>query len=142
VNELTPSAAATFLEEPLVATFATYRRDGSVLLSPVWHEWTGALFHVLVDRDNIKVKHVRHDPRASIVVYENAPPYRGVEASGITTLTDVAYDEILARIGARYLPGGLPAGLAPDGLVLELRPGRMRSWSLASWFPVRRLETR
>jgi hypothetical protein len=27
------------LERPFNATLATYRRDGSVLLSPVWHEW-------------------------------------------------------------------------------------------------------
>ena len=27
-----------FLEQPFNATLATYRRDGSVLLSPVWYD--------------------------------------------------------------------------------------------------------
>jgi hypothetical protein len=35
---LTPDDLADFLELPLVAVLATYRRNGTVLLSPVWHE--------------------------------------------------------------------------------------------------------
>jgi hypothetical protein len=27
------------LELPILAILATHRRDGSVMLSPVWHEW-------------------------------------------------------------------------------------------------------
>jgi hypothetical protein len=33
---------AEFLALPLVAVLATYRRDGSVLLSPVWHQFRDA----------------------------------------------------------------------------------------------------
>jgi hypothetical protein len=34
------------LERPLVAVLATYRRDGTVLLSPIWHEWRDNGFSV------------------------------------------------------------------------------------------------
>jgi PPOX class probable F420-dependent enzyme len=134
VDELEPDALEKFLAEPLVATLATYRRDGSVLLSPVWQEWTGAAFHVLLGRSDVKAKHVRHDGRVNLVVYEHGPPYRGVEARGMGTLLEGAYGECLTRMGVRYLPGGLPGRLAQDGLVLRLEPDRMRSWSFASWF--------
>jgi len=134
VGELTPSAVATFLAEPVVATLATYSRNGSVLLSPVWQEWTGTAFHVLLGRRDIKSRHVRRDPRIGIVVYDQKPPYRGVEASGTATLLDGSYGEVLARMAPRYLPGGVPDELARDGVVLELLPSRMRSWSFASWF--------
>ena len=134
MDELGANDLAAFLAEPVVATLATYRRDGSVLLSPVWQEWTGTVFHVLLGRTDIKTKHVRHDPRVGIVVYEQTPPYRGVEGAGIATLIEGMYADLLGRMGPRYLPDGLPDALARDGLVLALTPNRVRSWSFASWF--------
>jgi PPOX class probable F420-dependent enzyme len=134
VEELALHEMQAFLAEPMIATIATYRRDGSTLLSPVWQEWTGRVFHVLVGRTDIKAKHVRHDPRVGIVVYEQTPPYRGVEAAGTAALVEGMYAELLERMAPRYLPNGLPDVLARDGLVLALTPTRFRSWSFASWF--------
>lgn len=34
------------VERPLVATLATYRADGTVMLSSVWHEWRDGGFNV------------------------------------------------------------------------------------------------
>ena len=67
------------VELPLLAVLATYRRDGSVLLSPVWHEWRDGGFQVVSRAADGKAKHLRRDPRASIVVAEHSRPYRGVE---------------------------------------------------------------
>jgi len=36
-TNLTIADLGDLLELPIVAVLATYRRDGSVLLSPVWH---------------------------------------------------------------------------------------------------------
>jgi PPOX class probable F420-dependent enzyme len=63
----------------LLAVLATYRRDGTVLLSPVWHEWRDGGFQVVTRSGDVKAAHLRRDPRASIVVCEHSPPYRGVE---------------------------------------------------------------
>jgi hypothetical protein len=38
-RSLCPEDLGDLLELPLVAVLATYRRDGTALLSPVWHEW-------------------------------------------------------------------------------------------------------
>ena len=43
---LAPEDLGDLLEQPRVAVLATYRRDGTVLLSPVWHEWRDRGFHV------------------------------------------------------------------------------------------------
>ena len=134
MDQLTPSECAAFLAQPVVATLATYKRDGFVLLSPVWQEWTGSAFHVLLGRTDIKAEHVRRDPRVGIVVYEQAPPSRGVEAAGTAGLDEESYGELLDRMASRYLPAGLPDALARDGVVLVLTPSRLRSWSFASWF--------
>ena len=38
----------TFLDEPRVAVLATLRVDGTVLLSPVYHEWREGGFNVVI----------------------------------------------------------------------------------------------
>ena len=133
-TELTGEALDAFLAGPFLATLATYRRDGTVLLSPVWQEWRDGCFHLTVSYGDIKVTHVRHDPRVVIVVAEHGTPYRGVEASGTAEVLDEGYPELAERMVARYLGGKFPAGLDREGLVLRLRPERLRAWSYADWY--------
>ena len=38
-TDITVADLKDFLDEPLVAVLATLRPDGTVLLSPAWHEW-------------------------------------------------------------------------------------------------------
>jgi len=45
-TNLTIADLGDLLELPIVAVLATYRRDGSVLLSPVWHEWRDGGFSI------------------------------------------------------------------------------------------------
>jgi hypothetical protein len=61
-----------------VAVLATHRTDGSVLLSLVWHEWRGGGFHVWTGPDDVKVRHLRRDPRAAILVAESLFPMRSI----------------------------------------------------------------
>ena len=78
-KHLTPEDLGDLLVQPLVAVLATRRADGGVLLSPVWHQWRDGGFDVVSRGDDVKVRHLRRDPRANIVVYEHGPPYRGIE---------------------------------------------------------------
>jgi PPOX class probable F420-dependent enzyme len=123
-----------FLALPLVAVLATYRRDGSVLLSPVWHQWREGGFDVLCSPEDIKVRHVRRDPRASILIYDNEPPYRGVELRTTAQLLDFARADVVREMSIRYL--GLEAGEAyaadsADSVLVRLEPGNVRTWDFA-----------
>jgi hypothetical protein len=123
---------------PLVATLATYRRDGTVLLSPVWHEWHDGGFNVTIDSGDVKARHVERDTRASIAVYESDPPYRAVEVRGRARLISENAQEIQRRIATRYL--GSEAGdeyaAEPSGkeITLRLEPGDLRAWDFADDF--------
>jgi PPOX class probable F420-dependent enzyme len=120
------------LERPLVAVLATYRRDGSVLLSPVWHEWRNGGFNVATGGNDIKTRHLRRDPRASIVVYEHERPYRGIEVRGEARLEAVGNE--VRRIATRYLgaaEGTAYAERAGDNTLIRLEPGRLRAWDFA-----------
>lgn len=121
--------------QPLVATLATYRKDGTVLLSPVWHEWHDGGFNVTIAPDDVKARHVRNDPRASIALYESDPPYRGVELRGTARLVDEDALEIQRRIAKRYLGEEAGEAYASDPndevVTLRLEPGDLRAWDFA-----------
>ena len=95
----------TLVEEPLLAVLATLRRDGSVLLSPVWHEWRDDGFNVWSGADDVKVRHLSRDPRVTIVVAEPGGILRGIEIRGVAELIADAHVAGAAarRIAARYL---------------------------------------
>ena len=67
------------LQRPILAILATHRKDGRILLSPVWHEWSDGAFLLTTWANDIKSKNLANDPRATVLVAENEPPYRGIE---------------------------------------------------------------
>ena len=126
------------LELPFNATLATYRRDGSVLLSPVWHEWHDGGFSIITGASDVKLRHVQRDPRAVAVVSDNDFPFRGVEVTGTPTVVrDRAVSlETLERIARRYLGDAMGRAYASrsdagDTVVIRLVPGVLRTWDFA-----------
>jgi PPOX class probable F420-dependent enzyme len=123
------------LELPLLAVLATYRRDGSVLLSPVWHEWRDGGFNVVTGSGGVKMRHLRRDPRAAIVVADPQPPYRGIELRAEARLLRAAPG--VRRIAARYLGAAdseAHAEAGADDTLIRLEPGDLRTWDFADEF--------
>jgi PPOX class probable F420-dependent enzyme len=121
------------LERPLVAVLATYRADGDVLLSPVWHEWRDGGFDVITGSGGVKVRHLRRDPRAGLVVHEHVPPYRGIELRCCAQLLP-AGPEVVRRFAVRYLgeaEGTAWAEASDDDTLIRLEPGDLRAWDFA-----------
>jgi PPOX class probable F420-dependent enzyme len=136
-KRLTPDDLGDLLELALVAVLATYRRDGTVLLSPVWHEWRDKGFNVVTGSRNVKAVHLRRDPRASIVVYDDGPPYRGIELRTRARLSVPEDRSVVGRIATRYLgpeAGEQYAEAAGDDLLIRLEGGELRAWDFADDF--------
>ena len=100
-RDLAVADLGDLVELRLLAVLATYRRDGSVLLSPVWHQWRDGGFDVVTGSHDVKAAHLRRDPRASIVVCEHSPPYRGVEVRCHARLITAAGGDAVRRIASR-----------------------------------------
>lgn len=120
---------ADFLDRPNIAVLATFRDDGGVLLSPVWYEWRDEGFNVATSGGDVKVRQLLRDPRATIVVAEQVPPYSGVELRGAARLIRDGARDVARRIAARYGED------AEDDLVIRLTPGALRTWDFADQYP-------
>jgi PPOX class probable F420-dependent enzyme len=124
-----------FLGRPITSVLATRRPDGSVLLSPVWHEWRDGGFDVVTLEDGAKVRDIRRDPRVSLVVAEQTYPWTGVEIRCEATILTEDVEETARRINARY--EGAERGedftqeTAPASVILRLEPGELRTWDYA-----------
>jgi PPOX class probable F420-dependent enzyme len=135
---LTPEQLGDLLELPKLAVLATYRRDGTVLLSPVWHEWRDGGFNVVTGHGDGKAGHLRRDPRAGIVVCEDDPPYRGIELRTTARLIALEDATIVRRIASRYLGEEVGARHAEEGgddLLVRLEPGVVRAWDFTDDYP-------
>lgn len=124
VNEL-----GDLLELPLVATLATYRRNGEVLLSPVWFEWQDGGFNIVVGRNDFKAQHIRRDPRASVAVYEHEHPLRGLELRGTARLFTEGLNDLRARIWTHYGSSD-PSGSDDSEIGIRIE-GMTRAWDFA-----------
>ena len=81
--------------------------------------------------------HLRRNPRTSIVVYEDGPPYRGLELRARASLSIPGDRSIVRRIATRYLgpeAGEQYAETAGDDLLIRLEPGELRAWDFADDF--------
>jgi PPOX class probable F420-dependent enzyme len=117
---------------------ATYRRDGSALVTPVWFRYADDAFEVVIAEGDVKLAHLARDPRCSLVVFEAVPPFRGVEARGEAELVECDVTPIRAEIASRYLGAEAGARFARErskpGVLLRLR-GAERTWDLSAILP-------
>src|SRR5437016_4749608 len=97
------ASVRSLVEGPSPAVLTTYRRDGSVLVSPVWFGWNDGAFEVVIAEDDVKLTHLRRDRRCILVVFEATPPFRGVELRSEGELVEGDVTAARTVIASRYL---------------------------------------
>jgi PPOX class probable F420-dependent enzyme len=134
-NDLEIQDLSEFLTDRVLATLATYGPDGTVRLSPVWCEWMDGGFNVVVADGDVKARHLKRDSRTSLVLYENEPPYRGVEIRTRAVLSVTGAAETERRLAHKYLAADkadswlASANWSP--LLVRLEPGELRVWDFS-----------
>jgi len=84
---------------------ATVRRDGRSHVVPVWFVLDGDDVVFTTSAGSVKAAAMRRDPRVSVCVDDENPPFAFVMIEGIATLSD-DLDEMLpyaTAIGGRYM---------------------------------------
>jgi PPOX class probable F420-dependent enzyme len=133
------AAVRSLFEAPSPAVLTTYRKDGSANVSPVWFRWSGDALEVVIAEGDVKLKHLARDPRCILLVFETAPPFRGIEVRGRPELVEGDMTSIRADIAGRYLGAAdgerFAASRTKPGLLLRLRAEESRIWDLSAILP-------
>jgi PPOX class probable F420-dependent enzyme len=113
------------------AKVATTMKDGTPHVMPVWFVLEGDDLLFNTGADTVKGRALRRDPRISIVVDDETPPYSFVHIRGAAEIVE-DMDEVrrvATLVGARYMGAdraeefGARNGV-PGELVIRVRPER------------------
>jgi len=125
-------ARAFLLERPRTAKLATVRADGRPHVAPVWFDLDGAQLVFTTWHTTVKAANLRRDPRVSLCVDDEAPPFAFVIVEGIVALSE-NLDELRAwatRIAGRYMGAAQAAAFGarngvPGEILVRVQPTRI-----------------
>jgi PPOX class probable F420-dependent enzyme len=134
---MTDQEARRFLRSVPARTgkLATVRADGRPHLAPVWYDVDDDESVVFTTgASTVKGRNLTRDPRASLCVDDDRPPFSFVVLEGTAEISDDLGEvrHWATRLGARYMGAeraeeyGARNGV-PGELVVRLRPGRVTS---------------
>ncbi|MDQ2837334.1 MAG: PPOX class F420-dependent oxidoreductase [Actinomycetota bacterium] len=111
---------------------ATVRADGRPHVAPIWFVLDGEDLVFMTGADTVKGKTLRRDPRASLVVDLEEPPYAFVLVEGTVTLSEdlEAMLPLSIAIGRRYMGDELGEqfgrrNAVAGELLVRLRPDKI-----------------
>ena len=134
---LTPSDLGGLFDEPLAAVLSIGLPDGSVFSRPVWHRFIDGRFVFEFPAGDRKIAMLERDPRATVVLAEDAHPYRAIEVRGRIRMRPERYHEIGAVICRPYVDAFDPtadvsAYLSTEpGMIAELEAQVTTCWDYA-----------
>jgi len=93
------------LDRSRTAVLATVRADGRPHAAPIWFDLDGDTLVFTTGESTMKARNMRRDPRVSLSIDEEEPPFHFVLIEGTSELT-VGDPDLLywaTRIGGRYM---------------------------------------
>ena len=87
------------------AVLATVRTDGRPHTAPIWFDLEGDALVFTTGESTVKGRNMRRDPRVSLCIDEEEPPFHFVVIEGNSELTAEDSDLLYraTRIGGRYM---------------------------------------
>jgi len=93
------------LDRSRTAVLATVRADGRPHLAPIWFDLDGDVLVFTTGESTVKGRNMRRDPRVSVCIDEEEPPFHFVLIEGTSEMTAEDPDLLYwsTRIGGRYM---------------------------------------
>ncbi|TCJ15952.1 PPOX class F420-dependent oxidoreductase [Rubrobacter taiwanensis] len=120
------------LDRPRTAKLATVRADGRPHVAPIWFDLDGEDLLFTTGESTVKGRNIRRDPRVSLCVDDEEPPFAFVIVEGEAEIVDDP-EELLrwaTRIGGRYMGEELAEAYGrrnavPGELLVRVAPTRV-----------------
>jgi PPOX class probable F420-dependent enzyme len=133
--EMTEQQRNEFLSGARIATLVTLQADGWPTGVAIWFEWDGERARAFTSRGSPKVRRIRADPRACLVVAEpTGVPEAWVTIEGTARILEAGGMDLARRLAPRYYPTEQARqavsrweAIADRWVVVEIEPRRIRS---------------
>ena len=123
---------AFLLERPRTAKLATVRADGRPHIAPIWFDLDGDALIFNTGDTTVKAANMRRDPRVSLCIDDDTPPFAFVIVEGIATLTEEPVELLrwATSIAGRYMGADQAAAYGrrngvPGELLVRVTPTRV-----------------
>jgi PPOX class probable F420-dependent enzyme len=120
---------------------ATVRRDGRPHVVPIWYDLDGDAVIFTTGGESLKYKNMKRDPRVSLTVDDQTPPYSYVMIEGTVSFSEDP-GELLhwaTRIGGRYMGEDRAEAYGrrnstPGEVIVRIIPSRISAYKdVAGW---------
>lgn len=133
MSEMTAAEYRSFmLDRARTASLATVRADGRPHVAPIWFDLDGETIVFMTGEDTVKGRNMQRDPRVSLCVDDEQPPFHFVLIEGTAELSADDPDKLYwaTRIAGRYMGEELAESYGrrnavPSELLVRVTPGRI-----------------
>jgi PPOX class probable F420-dependent enzyme len=133
-----------FLAGRRIAVLVTIAPDGTPVPTPIWYLWRNGAFFFRTSAEGLKTENIRRDPRVSICVQDERPPYKALVAYGKASIeqSDARLEREIPRhylgaIGAiGYRAAAQEAIQQGPEITLVVRPDRFTTTDFAAETPI------
>ncbi|TML70590.1 MAG: hypothetical protein E6G14_04735 [Actinobacteria bacterium] len=142
VRGMTEGEIDAFLEEPVNATLACLKPDGSPYVAICWQEWRDGAFWVIPRQRSRWAEYLKADPRVSLVIEKPSTMQKVHVPDGRAELVEEPnvggkWTEIATRMSYRYLGENGPKYLEPTlnqpRWLFKIAPRTVKSWQGVGW---------
>ncbi len=121
------------LDHARTAKVATASSDGRPHVAPVWFEMDGETIIFTTWHTTVKAKHIRQNPRISLCVDDDTPPFSFVVVEGTAEIATPTPEEFLhwaTRLAGRYMGPALAdsygkRNAVPGELMIRVTPTKI-----------------
>lgn len=117
-----------FLREPNYAVATTLRADGSPHATVVWVDGERDLLRFNITTTRAKYRHLRRDPRVSVLVIDRDDPYRWLSVSGRAELTEEGAQEHIHALSRKYFGRDYRVRPGERRVLVRVRPERVTAY--------------
>lgn len=123
-----------YLRATRIGMLGTLNADGSPNLMPLWYDWDGEKLRMFSDPKVAKMRRLRRDPRAAVLVAEGVGiPEAWVSVEGTVELSEEGAKELMAKLAELYYEQEQAKAFIEHGMkaesmaLLTLTPTKIRS---------------
>jgi PPOX class probable F420-dependent enzyme len=142
VSEMTKKEIRKFLlHGTRTGKLATVRKDGRPHVVPIWFDLDGEAIVFTTGGESVKAKNMKRDPRVSICVDDETPPFSFVQVEGIASFSEDLKEMLYwaTRIGGRYMGDDQAEAFGkrnavPGEILVRVTPTKIIGWKdVAAW---------